>query len=254
MGEEGELDATASTASQGLLPFLCAASIQGRSALGSEPGARIERLGVPETSVPGRAVVIKELCAELDGFSLHAAVKIEAGETSRLEHLCRYIARPPLSNKRLSLTPDGRVVHELRRPFRDGTTHFVFEPLVFIERLAALVPPPRLHQRTYHGVLAPASSWRSDIVPASAARRQPACSSSGVLPLHRYSFAELMKRVFRIDVLKCATCGSERRPIAAITSGEALAKILEHLDLPSVVIDPPPPRAPPQLELGFEGC
>ena len=49
-------------------------------------------------------------------------------------------------------TPDGRVVHELRAPFRDGTTHFVFELLAFIERLAALVPPPRLHQLTYHGV------------------------------------------------------------------------------------------------------
>lgn len=46
-----------------------------------------------------------------------------------------------------ALTPDGRVVHELRRPFRDGTTHFVFEPLVFIERLAGLPRqrrPPRL--------------------------------------------------------------------------------------------------------------
>lgn len=150
MGEEGELDAGAPEETQGLLPFLCAASIQGRSALGSEHGVRIERYGIPQTEVPGRAVVIKELCAELGGFSLHAAVRIEAGESSRLEHLCRYITRPALSNKRLSLSPDGKVVLELRTPFRDGTTHFVFEPLVFIERLAALVPPPRLHQLTYH--------------------------------------------------------------------------------------------------------
>ncbi|MBM4113849.1 MAG: hypothetical protein FJ253_10870, partial [Phycisphaerae bacterium] len=35
-----------------------------------------------------------------------------------------------------------------------------FDPLTFIERLAALVPPPRAHQLTYHGVLAPASAWR----------------------------------------------------------------------------------------------
>ncbi|MCP3998838.1 MAG: hypothetical protein GY722_27765, partial [bacterium] len=57
MGEEGELDATTRTETQGLLPLLCAASIQGRSALGSEPGARIERLGIPEASLPGRGVV-----------------------------------------------------------------------------------------------------------------------------------------------------------------------------------------------------
>jgi hypothetical protein len=63
-----------------------------------------------------------------------------------------------------------------------------------------------------------------------------------------------MKRVFRLGVLKCLRCGSERRWIAAITSGEALAKILEYLELPSVVIRPAPPRAPPQPELGFEWC
>ena len=133
-------------------------------------------------------------------------------------------------------------------------THFIFEPLAFIERLAALVPPPRLHQLTYHGVLAPAASWRSDIVPAPVRRRHSSCAGGGALSLHRYSFADLMKRVFRLDVLKCARCGSERRWIAAITSGETIAKILDHLELPSVMTQPAPPRAPPQLELGFEGC
>ena len=67
-------------------------------------------------------------------------------------------------------------------------------------------------------------------------------------------FAELMKRVFRIDALNCAVCGSERRWIAAITSGEAITKILDHLELPSAVIQPSPPRAPPQAEFEFEGC
>ncbi|MDG2144028.1 MAG: transposase [Planctomycetota bacterium] len=168
--------------------------------------------------------------------------------------LCRYITRPPLSNIRLSFAPDGRIVHELRAPFRDGTTHFIFEPLAFIERLAALVPPPRLPQLTYHGVLAPASSWRSDIVPAPHPCRRTSCGGSSPLPLHRYSFAELMKRVFRIGALRCAKCGSERRWIAAITSGEAIAKILDPLELTSAVIRPSPPRAPPQAELEFEEC
>lgn len=63
-----------------------------------------------------------------------------------------------------------------------------------------------------------------------------------------------MKRVFRLDVLECSKCGSRRRWIAAITGREAIAKILEHLKLPSVAPVPSPPRAPPQLELGFEAC
>ena len=65
MGEQDELDVSVLVETQGLLPLLCAASIPGRSALGSEPGARVERRAIPELAVPGREVVIKELCAEL---------------------------------------------------------------------------------------------------------------------------------------------------------------------------------------------
>ncbi len=256
MGDEGELDVRASDLDQGLLPLLHAASIQGRAALGAEAGTRVARLGVPPGKASGKGVVTKELCAELDGFSLHAAVHVPAGERPGLEHLCRYVTRPSLSSRRLSLSRTGKVVHKLRAPFRDGTTHFVFEPLVFIERLAALVPPPRMHQLTYHGVLAPGSSWRSEIVPRSARERRSSCAGAGtrVLPCHRYSWAELMKRVFDADVLKCSRCGSKRRWIAAITEPDVIRRILEHLDLPSVAPAPAPPRAPPQLELGFEGC
>ena len=196
LGDEGDLEAQGQGIEQGLLPLFCAASIQGRALLGGEPGARVARLGVPPEGLPGRAVVVKELCAELKGFSLHAAVRVEAEERSRLEHLCRYIARPPFSNERLSLSGQGKVVLALRAAFRDGTTHFVFEPLAFIERLAALVPPPRMHQLTYHGVLAPGASWRSDIVPAPASRRGGCGSDSPSAPgpRDRYSWAELMQR------------------------------------------------------------
>jgi hypothetical protein len=45
-----------------------------------------------------------------------------------------------------------------------------------------------------------------------------------------------MKRVFRIDALKFSKWGSERRWIVAVTSGEAVAKILDPLELPSAVI------------------
>ena len=56
-----------------------AASIQGRVALGPEAGSRGSRLGHPSSARSGSAVVIKELCAELDGFTLHGAVRIEGG-------------------------------------------------------------------------------------------------------------------------------------------------------------------------------
>ena len=63
------------------------------------------------------------------GFSLHAGVATKAHERDKLERLCRYIARPAVSEKRLSLTAQGKVRYELKTPYRDGTTHVIFEPL-----------------------------------------------------------------------------------------------------------------------------
>lgn len=54
--------------------------------------------------------------------------------------LCRYITRPPIATKRLSVDDQGRVMYRYKRPFHDGSTHVVLEPLDFMSRLAALVP------------------------------------------------------------------------------------------------------------------
>jgi len=59
--------------------------------------------------------------------------------------LCRYTTRPAVSEKRLSLTNQGKVRYELKTPYRDGTTHVIFEPVDFIAKLAALVPKPRVN-------------------------------------------------------------------------------------------------------------
>ncbi len=52
--------------------------------------------------------------------------------------LCRYVSRPAIAEKRLSLTNQGEVRYELKTPYRDGTTHVIFEPVDFIAKLAAL--------------------------------------------------------------------------------------------------------------------
>jgi hypothetical protein len=59
--------------------------------------------------------------------------------------LCRYITRPALSDERVQLNAAGQVKLKLKTPWRDGTTHLVMLPLEFMQRLAALVPRPRLH-------------------------------------------------------------------------------------------------------------
>ena len=92
------------------------------------------------------------LLARRAGFSLHAATVCEAWQRSRLERLCRYITRPPIATKRLSVDGRGRVVYRYKQPFRDGSTHVVLEPLDFMAKLAALVPHRRLNLTRFHSV------------------------------------------------------------------------------------------------------
>ena len=122
----------------------------------------------------------------------------------------------------------------------------VFEPLTFLEKLAALIPPPRAHQVTYHGVLAPAAAWRSQIVPGpSMSRRRGAGGCPRVK--RRYDWAELLRRVFAVDVLRCGLCGGRRELIAQITQPGVVTAILAALGLPTEAPRVHPARGPPEL-------
>jgi hypothetical protein len=98
---------------------------------------------------------------------VHAGVGIPARDRMRLERLCRYTGRPSVATERLSLLPDGRLLYRLKRRWRDGTSHVIFDPLDFIGNLGALVPPPRFNLVRYQGVQAPSAAWRSRIVPGA---------------------------------------------------------------------------------------
>lgn len=50
------------------------------------------------------------------GFSLHAGVATRAHERDKLERLCRYITRPAVATKRLSMTRNGQVRYQLKTP------------------------------------------------------------------------------------------------------------------------------------------
>ena len=57
--------------------------------------------------------------------------------------------------RRVRLIDADHLTFRLKTPWSDGTTHLVLSPLERIEKLAALVPPPRLNLVRYHGILAP---------------------------------------------------------------------------------------------------
>ena len=123
------------------LDHLHAASVSYRIAIGPRAGRKAFTLhSVP----PVEEAPNNPLLARLAGFSLHAATVCETWQRSCLERLRRYITRPPIATKRLSIDGQGRVVYRYKQPFRDGSTHVLLEPLDFIARLVALVPRPRL--------------------------------------------------------------------------------------------------------------
>ena len=95
-------------------------------------------------AMPRDAARDLELCADQQGFSLHAAARCDADERQRLEQLCRYITRPALANERLQINSAGQVVLKLKTAWRDGTTHIVMSPLEFMQRLAARANEGRL--------------------------------------------------------------------------------------------------------------
>ena len=144
------------------------------------------------------------MVGEVAGFSLHAGVATKANERSKLERLCRYITRPAVSTKRLSMTRNGRVRYELKTPWRNGTTHVIFEPLDFISRLVSLVPKPRVNLTRFHGVFAPNSKYRAKVTPARRGKRKKPHSAdesdqTSAEKRASMTWAQRLKRVFNID-------------------------------------------------------
>ncbi|MDO9092174.1 MAG: transposase [Rubrivivax sp.] len=116
---------------------LQAAACTYRIAFGPRAGQKVLTV---QGAMPRDGDFKQTLCADIDGFSLHAAVRSGADDRQALEQLCRYITRPALANERVQTNAAGLVVLKLKTAWRDGTTHLVMSPLEFMQRLAALVP------------------------------------------------------------------------------------------------------------------
>jgi hypothetical protein len=89
--------------------------------------------------------------AHLEGFDLHANRTVRADDRAGLERLCQYLLRPPLAQGRLERLADGRVLYTLTHPWSDGTRQLLLHPLELLEKLAVLVPRPRINLLLYHG-------------------------------------------------------------------------------------------------------
>jgi hypothetical protein len=211
-----------------LLATITAASIQGQVATGERAGQAVRRRLLD----PQEGIRTGPLCFASRGFSLHAATRVPAADRARLERLCRYVNRPPLAAGHLQILDAETVAFDLKAVWSDGTYRIVLSPEELIEKLAALVPPRRLNLVRYHGVLAPNAADRARIVPSPKAEASevPSAAAAELTPAQRrqrLAWADLLRRVLRIDVTECPACGGRMNIIAALTEPRSIQRYLE---------------------------
>ena len=224
-------------------------------------------------AAPSMTLPEPPLSARQDGS---AALTVHANDRAGLERLCRYGLRPPLALERLAFTEDGRVRYRMKRTFSDGTRELVLVPTELLRRLAALVPPRRSHLVRYHGAFVPRARGRRALtgarhrippkefappeptlgpaapapIPVPADAINPAADEFAARP-RRLPWAELLRRVHQIDVLRCTRCTGRLRILAFLTDPCVILAILSHLGLPTTLPRPKPARSPPQQDLDF---
>ncbi|MFK7928577.1 MAG: hypothetical protein AB8H79_10345 [Myxococcota bacterium] len=111
---------------------------------------------------------------------------------------------------------------------------FVFTPEAFVERLAALIPPPRANTVLDHGILASRARDRDRLLPRPTPRRQRARSRLTKAPTTSVNprwtpWAELLRRVFDEHAPACPHCGEAMTLRTMVVRPRATLKVLSSL-------------------------
>ncbi len=240
------------------LAQLAAAAVAGLPPAGPELRRKPLTVVLPATTGPK---VVRPLCIEDAGFSLHAATRAGAEDEVGRQNLFKYVLRPPIAQEHVTMTDDGLVAVQLKKPFRDGTVSVEMDPLSLVSRLAASVHSPKFHTVRYGGILAPHSKWRPLVVPPPPPEAVTAPAGAPTWhslppdenapprpPTHRCGYIPwhvLMRRGLNLDVEVCPRCGGKMRLVALVQEPENIARYLRHLGLPSEVPALAAARGPP---------
>jgi len=159
-----------------------------------------------------------------------------------------------------------------KHPLADGTAALELEPLALLRRLASLVPPPGSHDTAYFGIFAAHSADRRRFVRAKRVDPEECRGHAGLdeheeeistipasvdpdpeaaaeaIPEHYVRWADLLRKVFDIDVLACP-CGGRRKVVDLVSEPEEIRKTLDRLGLKTEPLEPSKARLPPQDEM-----
>jgi hypothetical protein len=216
---------------------------------------RLLRVFVRRGLLPGDCAQAMAHREHSGGFSVDGSVRIAAADRAGRERLLRYCARPPFALDRLRELDPERLLYESTKPGPGGNGSLLLTPLELLDRLAALVPPPRIHRHRCFGVLAPNSLLRTAvtalasiaITPPPAPTPQPAAEPA-YRRAARYAWALLLARIYEVFPLVCPRCSADMRIIAFITDASTIRDILVHLGEPTAPPRIAPARGPPLWE------
>lgn len=119
-----------------------------------------------------------------------------------------------------------------------------------MRRLVALVPPKRANLTRYHGVFAARKKDRAKYIKKRKPKKKTLKKT--IRKEYRMEWAKLLRRVFKIDVLKCNRCGEQMQILCEVVKQDAINKILSHLKIDSYTPELTPARGPPEEELAEE--
>ncbi|NBX04415.1 MAG: IS91 family transposase [Alphaproteobacteria bacterium] len=225
-------------------------------ALGERAGQKVRYIGKGFGSLGEAAKVKGRRTATVNGFSLHANLSLaDPSKRASLEKLVRYMARSSVALQRLTRQDDGNYHYQLKSPW-SRQTHVLLSPQELMEKLCALVPPPRAHLTRFSGVLSPNAKWRGQVI-ADFMRMQIETALGGEVPKpktkrelspgEKYDWAALLKRIYKIDMKVCEKCGGKLTLKAKILNAWEAEKILTTMGL--MAARPPPIKPSMVVEL-----
>ena len=183
------------------------------------------------------------------GFSIDNSVRIL--DEPAQESLAEYIARPPISLKKIHYEPfKGRVLFHTKYSEYFKQNLHMFDALDFLADLTQHIPPKGLQLIRRYGLYASRTKGRWRDMPWVAERAPDgwkathqldgAADDLGYEPLsdgdeeitvdaRKRAWARLLAKVYEVDPLVCPKCGAEMKVIAVIEDPDELKRILRHL-------------------------
>ena len=122
----------------------------------------------------------------------------------------------PLAKDRFELVENKQITLRLKRSFSDGTTHLLFSYGEFLEKLMALIPPPRSHLVRWAGCFTPNSPLRKVITLKPHVKKAFQFKDDAEEnTLKNSSWSKMLARAFKIDVTQCEQCGGDMRTVSS---------------------------------------